>query len=128
MSYWKYISYLGIDSESVENNDKGLILSNKINVIIFFIMLVVFTISAIENNINNKPIGFNTYKIIVIAIFCLFNLFLASRKLIQLSKILTSVVPAFMFILVPAIFVYVKEKDFISSPYFAMPIPLIPQL
>lgn len=128
MSYWKYISYLGIDSESVENNDKGLILSNKINVIIFFIMLVVFTISAIENNINNKPIGFNTYKIIVIAIFCLFNIFLASRKLIQFSKILTSVVPAFMFILVPAIFGYVQEEDFIYSTYVAIAISVIPQL
>ena len=128
MSYWKYVSYLGTDSESTEDIDKGLILSNKINFIIFLIMLAVFILSVIENNISNAPIGFNTYKVIVIALFCLFNIFLASRKFIQLSKILTSSVPAFMFILVPAIFGYVQEEDFIYSSYVAIAISVIPQL
>ncbi|MCK5171225.1 MAG: hypothetical protein KAQ75_15205, partial [Bacteroidales bacterium] len=128
MSYWKYISYLGVESESVKDNDKGLILSNKINVVIFFIMLVVIIISTIENHINNEPIGFNTYKIVIIAIFCLFNIFLASRKLIQLSKILTSIVPAFVFILVPAILGHVQEEDFIYGTYVAIAISVIPQL
>ena len=128
MLYWKHISYLGVDSEPAEDIDKGLILSNKINVIIFLIMLIVLAVSIIENYINNKSIGFNTYKIIVIAAFNLFNIFLASRKFVQLSKILTSSVPVFIFILAPAILGYVQEEDFIYSSYVAIAISVIPQL
>ncbi len=128
MSYWKYISNLGIDSKSTKVIDKGLILSNKINAIMFFIMLTILIISVVENYINKESIGFNTYKIIIIAAFCLFNIFLASRKLIQLSKVSTSIVPVFMFILIPAIFGYVQEEDFIYSTYVAIAISVIPQL
>ena len=60
MSYWKYVSYLGTDSESTEDIDKGLILSNKINAIIFLIMLAVFILSVVETNLNNTQLGYNS--------------------------------------------------------------------
>ncbi|NOZ46185.1 MAG: hypothetical protein GXO79_05320 [Chlorobi bacterium] len=125
---WKYISDLGKETSKNNDTNKEIELSNQINIVLIFISLIIIIVSIIENAIHHDSLSFNTYKIVIVIFVSILSLLLAYYKLLRLSKIVTSTIPSFMFILAPAILGYVQEEDFIYAPYIAIALSLLPHL
>ncbi|NBC82854.1 MAG: hypothetical protein GVY19_05675 [Bacteroidetes bacterium] len=76
---WSRISYLGLDGSDKSIDNRNLVLANQINFILFMLLLLYSLVFAIIREILNGEFTIYTQKLLYLAVFCLLNIFLASR-------------------------------------------------
>lgn len=126
---WKYISNLGITSENRELSGRTIVLTNQLNFVMFFAMLVTLITTILTLLLTNDTISIGTLRVTILLIVNFLNLVLARYGLTKLSRLSLILMPPIVFLLGPTIISgYVEEESYTYYPYLLICTSIIPQL
>lgn len=126
--FWSYISNLGTEGEEDKFLRRTIVLSNQLNFVMFFSMLILLLTTIVTLLLTNDSIYFGTLRIAVLLIVTLFNLLLSRFGLTRLSKLSLIYLPPVVFLLGPTLIGYVEEESYTYYPFTLICVSIIPQL
>jgi signal transduction histidine kinase len=125
---WSTISYLGLKDNSESASKRDVILTNRINFVIFMLAVLLTIVTTVIRELNQSEFTIHTKKILVLMIFCGFSFLFSAKGLFALTKINLVFTPLFVIILLPIFFGAIQQMDFIYGPIIILSLSLIPQL
>jgi signal transduction histidine kinase len=125
---WNYISNLGINRENNQVSQRTIVLSNQLNFVMFFSMLLLLVTTIVTLFLTNDTIYFGTLRVAVLLIVSFLNLFAARYGFTQISRFSLIYLPPVVFLLGPTLIGYVEEEGYTYYPYIMICTSIIPQL
>lgn len=125
---WNYISNLGITRENTQVSQRTVVLSNQLNFVMFFSMLLLLVTTIVTLILTNDTIYFGTLRVAVLLIVSFLNLFAARYGFTQISRFSLIYLPPIVFLLGPTLIGYVEEEGYTYYPYIMICTSIIPQL
>ena len=126
--FWSYISGLGTEGEADKFKRRTIVLSNQLNFVMFFSMLILLLTTITTLLLTNDTIYIGTLRIVVLLIVTFFNLILSRFGFTLLSKLSLIYLPPIVFLLGPTLIGYVEEESYTYYPYTLICVSIIPQL
>lgn len=114
---WKKISYLGLNSETVDPESSTHILANRLNFTIILFLLTLFIASAYLRISQGKELTYDVYRLLVQIIICLANIYFAIRGYHKLVRLILANSLLLVLILIPTMLGIVVDDDFMYYPY-----------
>lgn len=125
---WNFISNLGTSDPRKQLNDRTIILTNQLNFVTFFIMLLLFLSTVIVLSVIHEDMSFGTLRVVNLLIISFLNLLLAWSGYTRLSRLSLIFLPPIVFLLGPTLIGYVEEESYTYYPYMLIAASVIPQL
>ncbi|MDP4224436.1 MAG: HAMP domain-containing sensor histidine kinase [Bacteroidota bacterium] len=125
---WNFISNLGTADPRKQLNDRTIILTNQLNFVTFFIMLLVFLSTVLVLGVIHKDMSYGTLRVVNLLIISFLNLLLARLGYTRLSRLSLIFLPPIVFLLGPTLIGYVEEESYTYYPYVLIAASVIPQL
>lgn len=125
---WNYISNLGMTAENRQLSERTLVLTNQLNFVMFFTMLILIIATVTTLLLTNDTISFGTLRVGVLMIVTFLNLVLARNGFTQLSRLSLIFLPPIVFLLGPTMIGYVEEESYTYYPYVLICASIIPQM
>jgi signal transduction histidine kinase len=114
---WKRISYLGLETESVDPDASINILSNRLNFTIIFILLSLFSASVYIKISQGNELTYDVYRLLLQIFICILNIYFAYKGYHKLVRLILANSLLIILIIVPAVLGIVVEDDFLYFPY-----------
>ncbi len=125
---WNYISYLGLTIKFNSLDDRSKVISNQINFAMLLFMFILFIFNTIERELENGVMTIGSIRVIIVLFFNALNIFLASKKLHEIQKIILIFIPTFVILIFPTLIGFVEEESFFYYPYIIIAFSIVPQL
>jgi signal transduction histidine kinase len=126
---WNYISNLGITSENRELGGRTIVLTNQLNFVMFFAMLLTLITTIVTLLLTNDTVSIGTLRVSILLSVNFLNLVMARYGFTKLSRISLILMPPIVFLLGPTIVAgYVEEESYTYYPYLLICTSIIPQL
>lgn len=125
---WHKVSYLGLDSGIINLKNRTVVLTNRINFILIITLTFLFLASTGIARIQGLPVTFDTHVLLIQAFLCIFNLWLARHGFHRMVKILVTLLPAFVLILLPSVYGTVDNDNFLYYPFALISLSILSQL
>jgi signal transduction histidine kinase len=126
--FWNNITYLGLNENNRLVDDKCIMMSNRMNFVIIFILVIVSILMAILRFINHKEFSIHT-KILLYAIaICVVNVFLSIKKKHSITTINLIFFIPLIVIFVPIFGGQARDIDYVYNPLIIIGFSFIPHL
>ena len=126
--FWSYISDLGTGGEDDKFKRRTIVLSNQLNFVMFFSMLILLLTTISTLLLTHDSIYIGTLRIVVLLVVTFLNLMLSRFGFTRLSKLSLIYLPPVVFLLGPTLIGYVEEESYTYYPYTLICVSIIPQL
>lgn len=125
---WNYISNLGISIKDNKLNQRSIVISNQLNFVVFYTMLLLLIAVITTALLTDGIIYFGTLRIAITLIVSVLNLVLSKYGYTQLSRLSLVYLSPIVFLLGPTLIGYVEEEGYTYYPYVLICVSIIPQL
>jgi signal transduction histidine kinase len=125
---WNYVSNLGTTGDNIQTDQRTIVLTNQINLVMFFTMLLLLPYTYFTLQATNEAMYIGTLRVALLLIVNFLNLVFARFGYTRLSKLSIIYAPAVVFLLLPTIIGYVEEESYTYYPYIVIGTSIIPQL
>ena len=125
---WNYISNLGTTGDNIQKDQRTIVLTNQINLVMFITMLLLLPYTYFTLQATNEAMYIGTLRVALLLIVNFLNLVLARFGYTRLSKLSIIYAPAVVFLLLPTMIGYVEEESYTYYPYIVIGTSIIPQL
>jgi signal transduction histidine kinase len=125
---WKYITQLGITEKNGQESQRTYVLSNQINFVVLFIMILLFITTFFTLQLKHDTMSYGTLRVLILLILSFLNLVAARFGLLKLSKLSLIFLPPVVFLLGPTLIGYVEEESYTYYPYVIIASSILPQL
>lgn len=122
------LSYLGLKNKEHTEDVKPLVLTNQINLIVLFSMILILLINLGHHLFFEPALDIGTLRVFMLTITSILNLFLVYSKKGKFARILTVVAPVLFFIYLPSLLGFVEDESFLYYPFIAIAFSIIPHL
>ncbi len=128
MKLWNNISWLGLKDTELAYVRRDVVLANRLNLVIFFIMIVLTIVTTIIRELQQSEFTLHTQKLLLLAVACGFNFVFSHQRLFLLAKLNLIFSSLFLIILLPVFTSHIQDMDFIYGPIIITSLSLLPQL
>ncbi|MFN8259177.1 MAG: ATP-binding protein [Bacteroidales bacterium] len=125
---WYLISHIGITNSTNNLTYRSIVLTNRINFVLLTIMVLLILITSIIRNIEGGHITILSFRFIIVFLICILVALLNQLKLINLSKVILTTVPAIVIIVVPTLFGEVENESFFFYQIGLLGLSIVPHL
>lgn len=125
---WHYVSHLGTDKLKFDLHTRTIILNNQLNFIIALILSGHMLVVSYVSIATDSRMTILSYRVLIVALLCLLNLYLAKLKLSKLSRLSAVFLIPLLLLLVPTFFGYVEEESFAYYPFVIIAFSILPQI
>jgi signal transduction histidine kinase len=125
---WNYISNLGTAGVEDKLNKRTIVLTNQLNFIMFYTMLLLLLTVIITDLLTDGIISYGTLRVVNLLVITALNLTLARYGFTKFSKLSLIFLPPIVFLLGPTLIGYVEEEGYTYYPYVLICVSIIPQL
>jgi signal transduction histidine kinase len=125
---WRYISNLGTTSEDNQLKRRIIVISNQLNFVMFFTMVLLLLTTIVTLILTNDSISLGTLRVAILMIVSCINLVLSRYGYSSLSRLSLIFLPPVVFLLGPTLIGYVEEESYTYYPYVLICVSIIPQL
>jgi signal transduction histidine kinase len=125
---WNYISNLGISYENRRLSERTIVLTNQLNFVMFFCMLILLIMTIVTLLLSNDNMSYGTLRVAALIIVTFLNLAIARYGFTQLSRLSLIFLPPIVFILGPTMIGYVEEESYTYYPYLLIGASIVPQI
>ncbi len=125
---WNYISNLGTTGDNIQTDQRTIVLTNRINLVMFITMLLLLPYTYFTLQATNETMYIGTLRVALLLIVNFLNLVFARFGYTRLSKLSIIYAPAVVFLLLPTLIGYVEEESYTYYPYIVIGTSIIPQL
>jgi signal transduction histidine kinase len=126
--FWIYISYTGLSDQTKTLENRTIILTNQLNLIIFIAMILLFGLTTVMAIKENAPYGFGSLRLLIIMLLCVIIFISSKNKLHMISKTFLIFIPSIVFFILPTTFNFVEQESYYYYPFSAIAFSVIPQL
>jgi len=125
---WNKISYLGIHQKDTGLEQRTLILSNQLNLIMLTTMICLLILISIMCYLENETYGIGSLRVLLLLIVNLVNLTLSYFKYPKFGRISLIFLPPIIFLIFPTLIGFVEEESFTYYPFILIAFSVLPQL
>jgi signal transduction histidine kinase len=126
---WNYVSNLGITGSADKQERRTIVLTNQLNLIMFYTMFLLLLTVIVTNLLTDGIISYGTLRVANLLVVTTLNLVLARYGFNFLSRLSLIFLPPLVFILGPTIMLgYVEEESYTYYPYLLICVSIVPQL
>jgi len=125
---WNYISLLGTDGSQKTHSDRNIILVNRMNFIMFIILLFLNITAAVLREINHGEYSIHTKKLLIMLIFNALNFYFSYYRYHKITKIILIFIPSVVLMFLPISLGYIQNMDYVAYPLAIIGLSFVPQL
>lgn len=125
---WHKISYLGIEGNKTELEQRTLILSNQLNIVMLITMFCLLIFLSVMKLIEDSSFGIGSLRVLLLLIVNLVNLGLAHFNRSKLSRLILIFISPVVFLIFPTMIGFVEEESFAYYPFILIAFSILPQL
>lgn len=125
---WNYISNLGTAREDNQLNRRIIVISNQLNFVMFFSMLLLLITTIVTLILTNDFMSLGTLRVAILLLVSFLNLVLSRYGYSQISRLSLIFLPPIVFLLGPTMIGYVEQESYTYYPYVLICVSIIPQL
>ncbi len=125
---WIYISFLGTDGSQKSHSNRNTILANRMNFIMFIILLLLNIATAVLREIHHGEYSIHTKKLLIMLIFNALNFGFSYFKFHKITKIILIFVPSIVLMFLPISLGYIQNMDYVAYPLSIIGLSFVPQL
>ena len=126
--FWNYISFSGLKDKTKTLENRTIILTNQLNLVLFIAMLLLFGLTSVMRIIQGGPYGFGSLRLLIIMLLNIVVFIISYNRLHKLSKICLIYLPAFIFLILPTVFNFVEQESYYYYPFSIIAFSIVPQL
>jgi two-component system, NtrC family, sensor kinase len=125
---WHFISFLGLKDDDNKYASRSIIITNRLNFILFVIIAFLNIITAIVRVMNHGEYSIHTKKLLFLLIVCIINGILSYLKFHKITKLSLIFLPTLLIVFIGVFFGYAQETDIVYDPLIIIAASFIPQL
>ena len=125
---WNFTSYLGLPDKTKSLENRTIILTNQLNLVVFLIMIILFGVTTTVNIVDKTSYGFGSYRLLMIMSLNVVIFILYYNKLHTISKICLIFIPAIVFLILPTLFNFVEQESYFHYSFSIIGFSILPQL
>ena len=123
---WHKISTLGIEASLSGRQKRNLALANQINFIMAVLLGLVSLAAWGIREYYDNPFTIHTQKLLVLLLLCFINIFLSSKKQINLVRFNLIAFPSLIIVFIPIFLGEIQNFDVLVAPFLVLALSIIP--
>lgn len=125
---WRFISTLGLENPSRSLYNRTIVLSNRLNFVLMFILIILNVAVTIIRHNEGGTMSIGSIRILVLLFISILTFVFSYYRLFLVTKIVLVFVPSLVIIVLPTLIGFVEEESFFYYPLSIIGLSIIPQL